>query len=302
MSLEDLARSRPFAKPLAVPAWTLGCFKRRCITYATGVEDCLTEVIWVQSHGLTGDLRIPASRQRPAGTSLGDCSAQELAELAKAEGFAAQTRWADGVMSWDGFASFQPYDKWPEPGRLERVGASLIEWAPSGIYVEDWRMQPGSDGLSVGLRLETETGFDGRERARQGALVIAGRHALRVIGRWGELPERPLHEQAAAAADATGLARTIFETEISYGTKTAGGYQIERSVNPFVEDSVMFRDEAFERGEDIDVLIETSRHGQPWTSRKWRIDTLLAGQARPVATPAAAEGLAWLERESPTLL
>ena len=62
MSLDRLAATRPYAEPLAVPSWTLGCFHRRCITFATGVEDPSTRVIWIQSHGLTADLRLPLVR------------------------------------------------------------------------------------------------------------------------------------------------------------------------------------------------------------------------------------------------
>ena len=38
-----------------VPEWALGCFRRRGITFFTGAEDVQTEVIWLQSRGLTAD-------------------------------------------------------------------------------------------------------------------------------------------------------------------------------------------------------------------------------------------------------
>ena len=298
MTLEELARARPFAAPPAVPEWTLGCFSRRCITYATGTEDTTTQVIWIQSHGLTGDLRIPASRKAPAAASLADCSREELVEIVRAEGFAARTAWDGTLMSWDAFASFQPYDKWPEPGRLERVGASLIEWAPSGTYVADWRLQSGSEGLSVGLVLESETGRDGIEAPRSGALVIAGVHALRIIERRGGLPEGPLALQMAEADDPQDLARVIFDGEVSYARRDGPAFRIARAMDPFSQGAVLFAPDAFETGADEDVIIETAPPGASWLRRRWRVDTLLADQERGAATPAAPEGLAWLEREA----
>lgn len=61
-SLDELARAGAVDAEARVPAWTLGCFLRRSIVYATGCDDTLTKVVWVQSHTMTGDLRIPPNR------------------------------------------------------------------------------------------------------------------------------------------------------------------------------------------------------------------------------------------------
>jgi hypothetical protein len=124
MRLEELARTAPFARPLTVPACTLGCFHRRSITYANGAEDAATRVIWIQSHGLTGDLRIPARRPEVGGrASIADCTPEQQVELAKGEGGVADTAFADGrwrialavdpfmegrELDLDGFASGEP--------------------------------------------------------------------------------------------------------------------------------------------------------------------------------------------------
>jgi hypothetical protein len=288
MTLEELARQAPFARPLAVPAWTLGCWRRRCITYANGREDADTTVIWIQSHGLTGDLRIPAWRPSTAGkTGFGDFEQADLKLLASVEGGVADTRWDGHRMAWDNWSAFQPYDKWPEPGVLQRVGASLIEWAPSGIYVEDWRLQGGSSGPLVGLRLEEEDGCK-----RDGGLVISGDHAMFTLGRLEELPESlPAQRQLSAGAD------RLFEAEASYCRRAMTGWSVEQSTNPFLEGDTTPLTDGFEpAGEG---LLRQRAGGR---QRLWRIDCLLADVDIPHQTPASAEGQAWLVGEAPVLL
>jgi hypothetical protein len=302
VTLDELADCHRFAVPLAVPEWTLGCFHRRSITFATGQEDTSTRVIWLQSHGMTADIRIPATRPDLAGkTSLSDCTPEELTGLAAGDGFIARTSWIDGEMHWDAFAGFQPYNKWPEPGRLERVGPCLIEWPPSLVYVEDWRLQPGSDGLSVGLRLLSETGSDGIERPRQGGLVIAGDHALMVIDRREPLPEGRVQEMIEAAADPHALAQQAFDLQVAYGRRQASTYQTVLAVNPFAEGRPLFAPDSFAVS-SLQTLVQTGDGSEGWRKRLWAIDTLLPDQGRPAATPASAEGLAWLKAETQTLL
>lgn len=300
MSLDLLAATRPYAEPLAVPEWTLGCFHRRCITFATGVEDTSTRVIWVQSHGLTGDLRLPLVRPdvRARG-ALQACTEVERAELARGEGFVARTSWDGGLMHWDAFAAFQAYEKWPEPGRLERVGACLVEWAPSGVYVEDWRLQPGTSGLSVGLQLVSETGADGVSRRRSGGLVIAGDHALMVIGRRTPLPAGRVHEILAADP---GRWEHAFDCAVAYAVRHEGAWPIQLAVDPFMEGRDLLGDAVFEPDPSRDLLVQRSvEPGAAWRERLWRIDTLRADLAAGFATPARPEGVDWLARESDAL-
>jgi len=297
MTLEELARAAPFTRPLAVPAWTLGCFHRRSITYADGTEDAAVRVIWVQSHGLTGDLRIPARRPDLAGRrSLADCTRDELVELAKGEGGVADTSFPGGRMDWTNWAAFQPYDKWPEAGQLRRVGPALIEFAPSGIYVEDWRLQPGSAGLRVGLRLISETAPGAEPAPRDGGLVIAGDHAILALARRRALPAAgPVHRQLAADPS---LAADVFDAEASYARRGPDGdWRVELAIDPFAEGKAppLTGFAADQQGR----LRQTLEDG---VVRLWSIDTLLADQPLDAATDAAPEGQAWLRRESETLL
>lgn len=292
MTLDELARQAPFALPLKVPDWTLGCWKRRCITYATGHEDPFTDVIWIQSHGLTGDFRAPAWRPGTEGRSgLGDFSPDELRDLACAEGGVAQTGWSGDRMRWGDWCSFQPYDKWPEPGRLERIGTCLIEWAPSGIYVEDWRLLPGSAGTCAGLRLISET-VAGVERARDGGLVRCGDHLILTLGRREPLEEgAPAHTQLGL-----GLGR-VFDGVVAYARADGGCWRVGLSTDRFLEGALLEDLGSFERSGEDEILQVSGE-----TVRRWRIDTLLPDLQVTASTPATAEGLAWLEREGGVLL
>ncbi len=163
MTLEEVAAAAPQTNTLRVPDWALGCVRRRSITMATGVEDTLTRVFWVQAHGMTGDIRIhPARPQIAADTNLASLDRETLSLLASVEGGVAKTSWAEPVMSWADWIGFQPYDKYPEPGQMRRIGDCMIEFAPSGAYVEDWRFLPSAPGLLAGLQLISETDDYGR--------------------------------------------------------------------------------------------------------------------------------------------
>lgn len=300
MNLSEFAAAQPYAEPPAVPEWTLGCFHRRCITFATGVEDTSTRVVWIQSHGLTADLRLPARRPDVARhADLAACTPRERAELARGEGFIARTAWDGQKMSWNTLAAFQPYDKWPEPGRLERVGACLVEWAPSGVYVEDWRLQPESSGLSIGLELVSETDVDGATRPRSGGLVVAGRHAILLIARRSPLPECRAHELLGSTPE---LWNEVFDADVAYARLGPGGWTTELAINPFRQGSPLFDEAAFTPGPQPNLMVQHNVDAQsPWRERLWKVDTALADQARPARTPAGPAGLAWLDREADAL-
>jgi hypothetical protein len=288
MRLDELALAAPYARPPQAPAWTLGCFHRRCITFADGREDTSTRVIWIQSNGLTGDIRVPGSRPDVRRRqSLLACTREELAALAQAEGGVADTHWTEPFMRWSGWDAFQPYDKWPEPGELRRVGHSLIEWAPSGAYVEDWRLQPGSSGLRVGLRLLRENG-----RPRGGGIVVAGDHAILTLARREPLTDsRPLSAQVADAGDVLGCARRVFDAVTHYCRHSAGwGWTVALSTDPFAEGCALTPFDGFEVGPEPGLLTQRN----DGVERVWRVDTLMVDGLAEVETPVSADGRRWL--------
>src|SRR5262245_39267322 len=97
MKLEEISEAIGPRVPAGVPAWVRGTFKRRSITFATGLEDARTLVIWVQSHRATGDIRIHPGRPKiTASDRLEDMDRATLEILASVEGGVAETAWADG--------------------------------------------------------------------------------------------------------------------------------------------------------------------------------------------------------------
>lgn len=305
MTLEELAAAAPRAAPAPVPAWTWGCFHRRSITYASGQEDAAAKVIRIQGQGLTGDLRIPAWRPDVRHRQgLHGCSVEELLELSAVEGGIADAAWSNGAMTWDNWSSFQPYEKWPETGQLQRVGPSLIEFAPSGVYVEDWRLQPGSGGLHVALRLMFETGVDGLTRPRDGGLIMSGEHCIFTLDRRRPLPsEAPLQQQMRQAGDPYAFADMAFDCETSYARRQAdGSFKVELSTNPFHEGQTIPVMDGFIQTSISEVLRQMVGSGSEQIVRQWRIDTLIPDAAIGPTTEAEKAGLNWLKREAKTLL
>lgn len=148
---------------LPFPAHLLGAFRRKSITFCSGVTDERTIVYWFQSRRFTIDLRLPDAAATP---------------LTDRQGWIGDTLWdaARRRLSWRIERSYQPRDQWPEPAELRFIGNSVLEFAPSGAYVEDWRQQ-SSRGPLVGLRLMAmRDEATGEETRMDGGLVIAGEH------------------------------------------------------------------------------------------------------------------------------
>jgi hypothetical protein len=305
MTLDELATAMPRTSPAPTPAWTWGCFHRRSITYANGQEDTTAQAIRLQGQGLTGELRVPAWRPAVSARGvLGACSVEELLELGAVDAVVADAAYANGQMSWDNPTSFQPYAKWPEPGQIQRVGAGLIEFAPSGVYMQDWRLQPGSGGLHVALRLMFETGLDGLTRPRDGGLIVCGEHCLFSLDRRRPLPsEAPVQQQMRQAGDPYAFADMAFDGETSYARRQADGtFRIALSTHPFSEGRIAPVVEDFVPTSISEVLRQVIGEGKARIVRQWRIDTLIPDAAIRAATEVDKAGLAWLKKEGRTLL
>jgi hypothetical protein len=305
MTLEELAAVAPRASPAPTPPWAWGCFRRRSISFAGGQEDLGGQAIWLQAQGLTGELRIPAWRPKVTGRSgLHGCTVEELLELSAVEGAVADAAFSNGAMTWDNASSFQPYAKWPEPGLLQRVGTGLIKTAPSNAFMEDWRLQPGSGGLLVGLRLMFETGVDGLTRPRDGGLIICGEHCLFSLDRPRPLPsEAPVQQQMRQAGDPYAFADMAFDCETAYARRQPDGrFKTELSTHPFHEGRFVPVTDGFVQTSISEVLRQTVGEGAERIVRQWRIDTLMPDVAITAATEVDKAGAAWLKREGKTLL
>jgi hypothetical protein len=298
MTLEDLAAMAPRSSHAAVPGWAQGCFHRRGAAFADGSEDMASRVVRLQAHGLIGELRVPAARPdvlRRGG--FHDCSVAELLELAVVDGGVAEASWTGDALTRANGSAFQPYDAWPMPGALQRVGASLTEAANGGAYMLDWRLQPGSAGLLVGLRLMFETGLDGLTRPRDGGLLISGEHCLFALDRRRPLPSHaPVLQQMRAAGDPFAFADMAFDGEVSYARRQASGdFQVALSTNPFREGGTVAVTDGFLPTSITEILRQHIGEGEARIVRQWRIDTLIAGAEISMATDTDKAGTAWLK-------
>ena len=146
-----------------IPTSLLGSFRRKSITFANGLTDESTVVYWFQSNSFTIDLRLTAKNET---------------DLTQRQGWIGDTQWdeAKQLLSWNVHESYQPRNQWPEPGKLYMIGNSIIELAPSGAYVEDWRQQSHSGPL-LGLRIrKMRDNTSGEVFPMEGGMIVAGQH------------------------------------------------------------------------------------------------------------------------------
>lgn len=303
MTLEELSAS--LTKPkLSVPEWAVGTVWRRSISFATGFSDDSTAVRWVQSHGMTGDIRILATRPiLHAADRLEDLELKTLILLASVEGGVASTSWHDGVMSWGDWTGFQPYDKYPEPGILQRIGDCMIEVAPSKTYVEDWRFQPSAPGLLAGLQLIRETDTAGRDYARSGGLVIAGDHAICSIARLNELPDGVrAQDYVRDSKDPVAALRQVFECTVDYAAKQLEEFMIITSTDRRRERTPVGWTTGFSLTAEPGIVVQQVTSVPGISSRTWRIHSLENDVAFPLTTDIIGDRKTWLDAEADTLI
>jgi hypothetical protein len=176
---------------------------------------------------------------------------------------------------WQGGLRFHAHDAWPEPGDLRRTGPCLMEFAPSGAYVEDWRLQPGSAGPFLSLRLLSETDLrHGHILRDNGLLVQAGDHVMLVLGRRVAIPRRaPLSELVNEFRGDKNQLSALLDLQCSYAVRSgpAAGFVIGKSTLPFVEGQPL---DSFSPPQQDGTVIQLTGHSK----RCWRIETIY-GQA-----------------------
>lgn len=304
MHLLDLVRERPQPAARSVPPWMLGLFRRHCISFADGSSDTDTQVFWLQSRNFSIDLRLPVDAEQVATAQPWHrYPATELAVLANYEGWIAESRWDGARLSWHEPTSLQLHDRWPEPALLRRVGNCMMEFADSGAYVEDWRLQPSASGPLIGLRLlEERASASGALRRCGGGLIVCGEHAGLVLGRIpGKEPARaPLPQQVVAAADDPARLQLLLDMETSIARGAlADGFVVTHSTRPGRLGQPLCTLEGFEPCGD-QVLQRLAVDGEARV-RRFAIDTLEPELAFPQTTAIDAAARAWLQAESATL-
>lgn len=238
-----------------------------------GDRQTAERVLWLQTASGFGDMRIPKSRFSSGGNSNNkrhECTASSLAELsvgkllqlAEADCFCGICILEENTLSREGRPksnwiagdtgfSQQVVSNWPEDGWLEwpetdldstpTKGTCMMEYAPEGQYIEDWRLQPGSSGLCCHLTTKTayaSDDIDGERITRN--IYMAGVHLMLAIDRRrGEQEEenRPL---VAIVKDRHMKNRALVESylsqEFSYAKKTdskATDFGVELSTLPW---------------------------------------------------------------------
>ncbi len=223
----------------SVPERMLGCWKRRYIKFKDGTEDTSTTVIWLQTVTGMVDIRIP---QRDTdyfkGESLQDYSTEQLINLATQDcgtGITGldETTKPYARASWDSNeldAYVQPVSLFPEDGWLDWQddGKCMMEWAPSGAYEEDWRLQENSRSLIAE--------FHRRDSDKSEFVYIAGDHLAYVRDRkLGINEKRPLWEIAEDNKNNKDYLISLLDIEFSYASRIGktDEFLITHSTLPF---------------------------------------------------------------------
>lgn len=302
MNLLQLAADFPVRVPEGVPEWMLGHFRRRTISFADGRSDERTQVHWLQSRTFTIDLRLADGPPLPIKT-LADYTAEQLRVLANNEGWMADSLWADGLLSWRGGVSLQLHNRWPEPAQLSRIGNCMIEFAPSGAYVEDWRLQ-ASRGPLIGLRLIDERDADTGEVLHQGGgLILCGEQFGWVQGRAQALDhaQAGLRECAEQAQGDGSTLAALFACETSLAmVDERGDYRVMLSTLPARIGQPLSL-EGFERLENGHLRQFLDRSDGRSVVRHFSIDTLEPEWRAEPATPWTPEAQDWFGAEQETL-
>jgi hypothetical protein len=227
-----------------VPDLLYGCWKRAWIEFSDGSIDDASRVFWLQTPSRMVDVRIAADRPQLAHrTGLHDCSLDELRAIARSDSSSGFTECGPVVLddagartataSWHTRGhgvNFQPVSAFPEPGLMSWSddGTVMVERAPSGAYVEQWQLVPGSrDPLSV-------TDVGDRQLYRAGDVAVLVRDRPIPIPRMARL---------ADLLDDYGQDRPMIEAlldcEFSVAERTGGEWTITTSTLPWREGNVL---------------------------------------------------------------
>jgi hypothetical protein len=227
-----------------VPDELTGCWRRAWIEYADGTRDDTSFVIWMQLASAMADIRIRADRPTVAyRDGLAACSLDELRALADSESSSGFTRCTPIAVDDDGVrrataewftrghgVNFQPVSAFPEPGLLEWMSDEvLIERAPSGAYVEEWRLLPNTRHT-----FEHHTAFEGRQLYRTGDAVVVVRDRPTPVRRAARL-----EELVAECGDDRDALAALVDCEFSFARRDGDEFRIEASTLPWREGQVV---------------------------------------------------------------
>jgi hypothetical protein len=227
-----------------VPDLMFGCWRRAWIEFSDGRFDDTGTVVWLQTQSLMADVRIGADRIVLADRAgLHECTFGELRSIALSDSSSGHTECGPVVVGPDGVRSataswhtrghgvnFQPVSMFPEPGLMtwNDDGTVMCEGAPSGAYVEEWRLVPRSrDPLTV-----TQVGGDRIYRAGDTAVFVRDRAIP--IPRPARLPEL-LDE----FENDRQMIEALLDCEFSVAERTGDDWVITTSTLPWRQGQVL---------------------------------------------------------------
>jgi hypothetical protein len=247
------ARPVPVPEGAATMSIPTGVWQRDWIQRHGGALDRSVTVRYVQTPSVFGDVRIPVDRAGAAqGASFADLTDDQLAVLARQNGFAGTTTVAGANATWHHEIDFQPAGDDADIGRIEPAGdGRMFEHGLDGSYVESWSaVDPmGEDPHPAGKAVPTPRDSalpiargDGRffavRVAREGRvdqlLAVAGGHFVYARARPSALPAgRSIADVIVQAHATREMIAAYLDCEISSGT--VAGWRIERSTLPWRE-------------------------------------------------------------------
>jgi len=309
LNLQELLEK--LAKPSikGVPNWMVGYFKRYSISFADGLTDLETNVFWLQSRNFTIDLRLPILSQQVVAKSWEEYSTEELEIIGDYEGWAALCDWSNETLSWrKSEASLQLHNRWSEPAILKRIGNCMIEFSPSGSYVEDWRLQPSKSGPLIGLRLVEERNIKTNQvNHLGGGVIICGDYAGLVLGRGNNIStssqEYNLLRTMAVEAHKNYKQLSLlfnFETSLAQGS-ISEGYKIIMSTLPSRVGQPLFDTNGFEYDSTTKLIKQKFTVGNQLMERIFTIDTIEQNVDFQQNTNFTSESDEWYKREQQTL-
>jgi hypothetical protein len=227
-----------------VPDLMFGCWRRARIEFSDGRFDDTGTVIWLQTHSLMADVRIAADRiDLVDRAGLHECTFDELRSIALSDSSSGYTECGPVVVGPDGVRSataswhtrghgvnFQPVSMFPEPGLMtwNDDATVMCERAPSGAYVEEWRLVAGSrDPLTV-----TQVGADRIYRAGDTAVFVRDRAIP--IPRPARLPELLDEFQ-----NNRQMIEALLDCEFSVAERTGDDWVITTSTLPWRQGKVL---------------------------------------------------------------
>ncbi|WP_111642126.1 hypothetical protein [Marinimicrobium alkaliphilum] len=306
MHIRQLLTHYPHAAATGVPDWMLGYYKRYAISFYNGQTDTDTHVCWFQSRNFTIDLRLPKVCEQLPAKPWAAYSREELQVLADYEGWEAPCEWRDELLSWQNDTSHQLHNRWQEPAQLRRIGNCMIEFSPSGAYVEDWRLQVSAPGPLVGLRLiherECETGH---VRHRGGGLILCGDYAALVLGRANPIAAPSPNYLRELADQYVGNAEQLSalfgaETSVARGDLNEG-YEIFLSTRPGRAGESLLPLDGFAWRAETGQLVQRLSVDGVLCERVFDVDTVEPLCDFNQSTPTSPESERWYQQETQTL-